>query len=115
MLSLPTLAYSLRLPAICNMRFVYLTCLVYPHADSIYKVFIIGKKKYGIIKSSNAYHVVKFNGYRPTSFDSVKNEIFNLVYQQRMMEQYEKWVSQKRSESDIKIYMNDYVKENAAS
>ncbi len=84
-------------------------------ADNIYKEFIIGKKKYGIIKSSNAYHVIKFNGYRPTLFESVKNDIFNLLYQQRMMEQFEKWVSQKKSESEIKIYMKDYVKEKANS
>jgi putative peptidyl-prolyl cis-trans isomerase len=85
----------------------------YIMADNLYKEFIIGKKKFAVIKSSAGYHVVKYNGIRATSFDAVKDDIFNLLYQKKMMEQFKKWVLQKKSESDIKIYMRDYIKEKA--
>ncbi len=71
------------------------------------------KNKYSIVKSSNGYHIVKLNGVRATSFESVKEEIFNLLYQKKVSEQFKKWVSRKRQESEIKIYMTDYIKEKA--
>ncbi len=85
----------------------------YIMADNLYREFIIGKKKTAVIKSGAGYHVIKYNGIRPTSFEAVRDDIFNLLYQKKMMEQFKKWVLQKKSESDIKIYMPDYIKEKA--
>ncbi len=81
------------------------------YANNIYKKFIIDKAKIGIIKSGKGYHIVKLNGKRPTSFEAARDEIFNVLYQQKQAEQFKKWVYQKRLESDIKIYMEDYIKE----
>ncbi len=82
--------------------------------NNIYNSFIINKNTYAVIKSSTAYHLVKYNGKRPTSFEAVKEEIFNLLYHKRVTEQFNKWVSQKKMESDIRIYMPDYIKEQAS-
>jgi len=82
-------------------------------ADNVYKEFIMNKKKFAVVKSDVGYHIVKYNGSRQTSFEAVKDDIFNLLYQKKMVEQFKKWVLQKRTESDIKIYMPDYIKEKA--
>jgi peptidyl-prolyl cis-trans isomerase SurA len=84
-------------------------------ANNIYKEFIIDKKKIAVVKSDSAYHVVKFNGKRPTAFETVKENILNLLYQKRAMEQLKKWADQRRLESDIKIFLEDYIVEKAES
>jgi foldase protein PrsA len=86
----------------------------YDFANNIANSFFMGNKKYDVIKSGTAYHIVKYNGKRATSFESVKDEIFNVLYQKKVMEQFNKWVSRKKQESDIKIYMPDYVKEQVS-
>ncbi|MCX7677936.1 MAG: peptidylprolyl isomerase [Spirochaetes bacterium] len=63
----------------------------------------------GIIKSGEGYHIVKFNGKRPVPFESIKDIIFSILYNERMNEQMEKWAEHKRKESDVKIFMDDYV------
>lgn len=80
-------------------------------ANNVYKEFILDKRKKAIVKSNSGYHIIKFNGKRPTTFENVKNEIFNLLYQMKMNEQFKKWVYRKKLESDVKIYMDDYIKE----
>ena len=70
-------------------------------ADNVYKELVIGKRKLAVVKSNTGYHVVKNNGTRPTSFESVKDDIFNMLYQQKMMEQFKKWIAQKKTESEI--------------
>lgn len=63
----------------------------------------------GVIKSGSGYHIVKFNGKRPVQYESIRDIIFNILYSERMGEQMEKWAEQKRKESDVKIFMDDYV------
>jgi putative peptidyl-prolyl cis-trans isomerase len=63
-----------------------------------------------IVKSNFGYHIIKFLGKRPISFDTVEDKILNMIFQQKLAEQFNKWVVQKRKESDIKIYMSNYVK-----
>lgn len=63
----------------------------------------------GVIKSGSGYHIVKFNGKRPVQYESIREIIFNILYSERMGEQMEKWAEQKRKESDVKIFMDDYV------
>ncbi len=62
----------------------------------------------GVIKSSYGYHIVKFLGKRPITYDAVENKIFNLLFQQKITEQFAKWVVQRRRVSEVKIYMSDY-------
>jgi peptidyl-prolyl cis-trans isomerase SurA len=64
----------------------------------------------GVIKSGYGYHVVKYLGRRAVPYEAVENRILNMLYQRNMQEQFEKWVAQMRRESDIKIYMENYVK-----
>ncbi|TAL32451.1 MAG: hypothetical protein EPN93_15960 [Spirochaetes bacterium] len=63
-----------------------------------------------VIKSSYGYHIVKFLGKRQTSFESVEDKVLNMLFQQKMVEQFGKWINQRRRESDIKIYLQDYMK-----
>lgn len=79
-------------------------------ANNLYKTFLVDNKKLNIIKSERAYLIVKLNEKRPTSFESVQSDILNLLYQQRLAEQFKKWVIQQREDSDIKIYMEKYIK-----
>jgi foldase protein PrsA len=83
-------------------------------ANNIYNSFVMNNKKIDVIKSGTAYHIVKYNGKRPTAFEAVKDEIFNVLYQKKVMEQFNKWVSRKKQESDIKIYLSDYIKEQVS-
>ena len=62
----------------------------------------------GVIKSSYGYHIVKFLGRRPITYDAVESKIFNLLFQQKITEQFGKWVVQRRRVSEVKIYMSDY-------
>ncbi len=64
----------------------------------------------GAIKSSYGYHLVKFIGRRAITYDSVEEKIFNLLFQQKISEQFVKWILQRRRESEVKIYMTDYLK-----
>ncbi len=81
------------------------------YANNIYKEFIMGKSKMAIIRSGSGYNLVKFGGSRPTSFEGAKEDIFQALYQVKQAEQFQKWIYRKRLESEIKIYMEDYVKE----
>jgi parvulin-like peptidyl-prolyl isomerase len=67
----------------------------------------------GVIKSSYGYHVVKFFGRRVTPFDAVRDRILQLLYHQNLDIQFSKWIAQRRKESEIKIYMQDYIKNTA--
>ena len=63
-----------------------------------------------IIKSNFGYHIVQYFGKRDVPYNAVANKILNLLYQQKMMEQFKKWVTARKKESEIKIYMKDYLK-----
>jgi putative peptidyl-prolyl cis-trans isomerase len=63
-----------------------------------------------VIKSSYGYHIVKFLGKRQVSFEAVEDKILNMLFQQKMHEQFGKWINQRKRESDIKIYLQEYVK-----
>jgi putative peptidyl-prolyl cis-trans isomerase len=81
------------------------------YANNIYKEFVIGKSKMAVIKSNSGYHLVRFGGSRVTSFEGAKDDILGALYQMKQAEQFQRWVNRRRLESEIKIYMEDYVKE----
>ena len=78
-------------------------------ASQVAKMKKIGQLS-GIIKSSDGYHIVKYLGQRVVPFNAVANKILNLLYHQRMMKQFKKRISQRKRESEIKIYMEDYLR-----
>ena len=63
-----------------------------------------------VIKSGEGYHIVKFLGKRPVTYESIQGLIFNILYNKRLARQVEKWAEQKKKVSDIKIFMKDYTK-----
>jgi peptidyl-prolyl cis-trans isomerase SurA len=76
-------------------------------ASGVYRMSRAGQISQAI-KSGQGYHLVKYLGRRSTPYEAIKDKIFMLLYNKKMAVQYQKWVSQKMRESDIKIYMNDY-------
>jgi len=63
-----------------------------------------------VFKSGFGYHIVKFIDKRPVTFEKVERIIMYKLYTEKMEQQFSKWVEQRKKESFIKIYMNDYVK-----
>lgn len=63
-----------------------------------------------VIKSGEGYHIVKFLGKRPVTYESIQGLIFNILYNKRLARQVGKWAEQKKKVSDIKIFMKDYTK-----
>lgn len=62
-----------------------------------------------VFKSNFGYHVVKYMGRRDVSFERVENMIMYKLYTEGLEEQYKKWVQQKKEESAITIFMDNYV------
>lgn len=63
-----------------------------------------------VIKSAYGYHLVKMLDRRVMPFEEIQEKIYYLLYQQKMATQYQKWITQKKRESEIRIYMDDYVR-----
>jgi len=62
-----------------------------------------------VFKSSYGYHIVKYLGKKPATYEKVKIPIINRLYQEKIMKEYKKWVLRRKRESEIKIYMDNYV------
>jgi len=62
-----------------------------------------------VFKSSFGYHIVKYLGKKPADYEKVRNPIIGRLYQEKMMKEYKKWVLRRKRESEIKIYMDNYV------
>ncbi len=63
-----------------------------------------------VFKSSQGYHLVKYLGRRPVSFESVEKFIMFKLYSEKMGEQFQKWINIRKRESEITILMSNYVK-----
>lgn len=63
------------------------------------------------IKSSFGYHVVVYYGRRMIPIESIESRIYQMLIQQKMGEEFKRWLQMRRKESDIKIFMTDYVDE----
>lgn len=63
-----------------------------------------------VFKSGYGYHIVQYLGRRDVTFDRVERLIVMKLYNEKMMMQFKKWVQQRKKESAIKIYMDNYVK-----
>ncbi len=62
-----------------------------------------------VFKSGFGYHIVKYMGRRNVSFDKVENMIMYKLYTEGLEAQFKKWVKQKKKESSITIFMDNYV------
>jgi len=63
-----------------------------------------------VFKSSFGYHIVKYMGRRDVTFEKVEKMIMYRLYNEKMIEQFKKWVAKRKKESEIKIYMENYKK-----
>ena len=78
-------------------------------AGNVYRMTKEGQMSQ-VFKSSYGYHIVKFLGKREVTFQSVENKIMMKLYNDRMGEQFTKWAAKRRQQSEIMIYMDNYVK-----
>jgi putative peptidyl-prolyl cis-trans isomerase len=62
-----------------------------------------------IFKSGMGYHIVKLMGRRPLTFDRVERLIMYKLYNESLTEQFKKWVRRRIKESEIQIFMPNYV------
>jgi len=62
-----------------------------------------------VFKSGFGYHIVKYIGRRDVSFDKVENMIMYKLYNEGLEGQFRKWIIQKKKESSITIFMDNYV------
>jgi parvulin-like peptidyl-prolyl isomerase len=57
------------------------------------------------IKSSFGYHLIKYIGRRNITYEKVEHFIMSRLYYEKMAEQFQKWIAQRKAESEI-IYHN---------
>ena len=62
-----------------------------------------------IFKSSLGYHIVKLMGRRPITYDKVERLIMFKLYNDSLYQQFKKWVIRRKKESEIQIFMKNYV------
>jgi parvulin-like peptidyl-prolyl isomerase len=63
-----------------------------------------------VFKSSFGYHIVKYFGRRTVTFEKVERMIMYKLYNDNLQTQFEKWVLNRKKESEIKIFMDNYLK-----
>ncbi|HOP64007.1 MAG TPA: peptidylprolyl isomerase [Spirochaetota bacterium] len=78
-------------------------------ASNVYRMKKSGQIS-GVFKSGFGYHIAKFLGIRPVSFDKVERMIVYKLYTENMEAQFRKWVTQQKKKAAINIYMENYVK-----
>ncbi|HOT43272.1 MAG TPA: peptidylprolyl isomerase [Spirochaetota bacterium] len=62
-----------------------------------------------VFKSSQGYHIVKLMARRPITYEKVERLIMYKLYNESMFQQFKKWVLKRKKESDIQIFMKNYV------
>ncbi len=62
-----------------------------------------------VFKSSQGYHIVKLMGRRAITFEKVERLIMYKLYNESMFQQFKKWVIKRKKESEIQIFMKNYV------
>ena len=62
-----------------------------------------------IFKSSLGYHIVRLMGRRPITYDKVERLIMFKLYNESLYLQFKKWVIRRKKESEIQIFMKNYV------
>jgi len=62
-----------------------------------------------VFKSNFGYHLVKYMGRRDVAFERVENMIMYRLYSEGLEAQYKKWMRQKKEESAITIFLDNYV------
>jgi putative peptidyl-prolyl cis-trans isomerase len=63
-----------------------------------------------VVSSSFGYHLIKLIDRKPVTYEKVEKLIMFKLYNESMLEQFNKWVNKRKNESDIKIYMPKYIK-----
>jgi len=62
-----------------------------------------------VFKSSQGYHIVKLMARRPITYEKVERLIMYKLYNESMFQQFKKWVLKRKKESEIQIFMKNYV------
>jgi foldase protein PrsA len=66
-----------------------------------------------IMRSSYGYHLIKISEKRVAPFKEIESRIYGILGQQRRGEQFRKWLDKMRDTSEVKIYLEGYVREKS--
>jgi peptidyl-prolyl cis-trans isomerase SurA len=91
-----------------DMGWVMLSEIDQVFAEGIYTAYNPGSMT--ILRSAAGYHLVKFIGKRITPFEEVEPRIYNMITNQRRLEQFMKWLEQRKASSDLKIIDEEAIK-----
>jgi peptidyl-prolyl cis-trans isomerase SurA len=62
-----------------------------------------------VFKSGMGYHIVKLMGRRGITYEKVERFIMFKLYTEEMARQFKDWVDRRKKESEIQIFMKNYV------
>jgi putative peptidyl-prolyl cis-trans isomerase len=80
-------------------------------ADQMYQQYRPGIMT--IMRSSYGYHLIKISGKRVAPFNEIEPRIYGILGQQRRAGQFQKWLEKMRNTSEVKIYLEGYVREKS--
>jgi len=88
-----------------DMGFVIKGDLTKPLEDAVFNM-MVGKYTKEPIKTDYGYHFLRVEGINASqsfTFDDIKNELTEIVYQQKSKEAYDNWINTLKSKANIKI------------
>lgn len=88
-----------------DMGFVIKGDLAKPLEDAVFGM-MVGKYTKEPVKTDYGYHFLRVEGMNASqsfTYDDIKNELAELVYQQKSKEAYDAWVNTLKSKANIKI------------
>lgn len=63
-----------------------------------------------IFKSGKGYHIVKYMGRKDITYEKMENLIMYKLYLDKMNDQFKKWIQKRKNESEIQIFLENYIK-----
>lgn len=61
-----------------------------------------------VFKTPSGYHIIKYLGRRYRPYEELRDRIFQMISQQARMQQFEEWIEERRSVSDIQVFIPGY-------
>lgn len=73
-------------------------------AGNVFRLQRVGQVS-NVFKSGFGYHIAKFLGKRPVTLENVADLIRYKLYSEKMEEQFDKWVAERKSHSEIQVFV----------
>lgn len=70
------------------------------------------RRLYPVFKTKKGYNVIRYFGTRSMPYEEIRDRIFQMIAQQARQEQFLQWVTEKREQCDVQIYLEGYEYKN---